>query len=219
MSRQYHRGTMRPDIVFSSVVSRPVPTTLLSVLVDRWAGTSKARVDARLTTLLKVAVGVLLLALLAQVRLQIGPVPITGQTLGVLLLGAAYGLPLGLYSVLAYTLLGAAGLPIFAAGGSGLAYLLGPTGGYLAGFVLAAALLGYLTRRGWDRNMASCAAAMGLASLAIYLPGLTWLRYVAGLDWGATLAAGLTPFLVGDAIKLAIAAVVLPAAWRLSRRG
>ncbi|HZJ08389.1 MAG TPA: biotin transporter BioY [Trueperaceae bacterium] len=201
--------------VIGSVANNPKPpTTLLSVLIDRLVPVTAPRVAPRLVVLLKVAGGVLLLALLAQVRLQIGPVPITGQTLGVLLLGAAYGLPLGVTTVVAYALLGAAGLPVFAGGGSGLAYLAGPTGGYLVGFVLAAALLGYLARRGWDQSLASCALAMGLASLTIYLPGLAWLHYALGLGWRATVAAGLTPFLVGDVIKLAIAAVALPGAWR-----
>lgn len=216
MSRQYHRLTMPLQTLSGSVASSPRPaTTFLSVAIDRFAPTSALRVDPRVAALLKVAVGVLLLALLAQVRLQIGPVPITGQTLAVLLLGAAYGPTLGVASVLAYILLGAVGLPLFAGGGAGLAYLVGPTGGYLAGFVLAAALLGYLARRGWDRSVASCALAMILASLTIYLPGLVWLRNAVGLDWPATVAAGLTPFLVGDAIKLGIAAVALPGAWRL----
>lgn len=217
MSRQYHRLTMPTQTVIASAAdnSRP-PTTLSSALIASLVPVMAPRVAPRLAAVLKVACGVLLLALLAQVRVQIGPVPVTGQTLGVLLLGAAYGLPLGVTTVVAYALLGAAGLPVFAGGGSGLAYLAGPTGGYLVGFVLAAALLGFLARRGWDRSLTSCALAMGLATLTIYLPGLAWLHYAAGLSWPATVAAGLTPFLVGDAIKLAIAAAALPGAWRLS---
>ena len=174
-----------------------------------------SRLATVLTTIAKIAVGVLLLALLAQLRLQLGPVPFTGQTLGVLLLGAAYGAPLGAVTTSSYVLLGAIGLPLFAGGQSGFAYALGPTGGYLVGFVFAAALLGYLAGRGWDRSLTTCALAMLLANVVIYLPGLAWLQQALGLSWSATIAAGLTPFVAGDLVKLAIAAAVLPAAWRL----
>lgn len=177
------------------------------------------RVDARVAAVVKVVVGVLLLALLAQARVQIGPVPITGQTLGVLLLGAAYGVPLGLVTMGAYLVLGAVGVPLFAGGASGLAYAVGPTGGYLLGFVIAAALLGYLSRRGWDRGLLSCALMMALASAVIYVPGVAWLKQALGTSWSAAVAAGLTPFLIGDAVKLAIAAAALPGAWRLLGRG
>lgn len=190
-------------------------TTLSPSILDRLSHAVAPRADARVAAVVKVAVGVLLLTLLAQVRVQIGPVPITGQTLGVLLLGAAYGLPLGLVSVGAYLALGAAGLPLFAGSASGLAYLVGPTGGYLLGFVLAATLLGYLARRGWDRGVLSCALMMMLASAVIYVPGVLWLKQVLGIGWSAALAAGVTPFLVGDLVKVAIAASALPGAWRL----
>jgi biotin transport system substrate-specific component len=148
--------------------------------------------------------GVLLLALLSQVRVPIGPVPVTGQTLGA--------------TVSLYLLRGAAGLPVFAGGEAGLAYAFGPTGGYLVGFALAAALLGRLAARGWDKGVLTCAAAMVLANVVVYVPGLLWLKLSLGLGWQATLAAGLAPFMLGDAVKLAIAAAALPAAWRLVGR-
>ncbi len=165
-----------------------------------------------------VAAGVAFLVLLAQLRLQIGPVPVTGQTLGVLLLGAAYGVRLGTLTTGAYLLLGAAGLPIFTGGQAGLAYALGPTGGYLLGFVVAAALLGYLAERGWDRTLGSAALAMLVASCVIYACGLAWLHAVLGGTWLRTLQVGLFPFLFGDLLKLLVAAVSLPAAWRLVGR-
>mgnify|MGYP001242775023 FL=1 len=193
-------------------MSSPVLNTSL---VGRVTAAVAPRADARVAAIVKVAVGVLLLAVLAQLRVQIGPVPITGQTLGVLLLGAAYGLPVGLVSVGAYVALGAVGLPVFAGGESGVAYMAGPTGGYLLGFAVAAALLGFLSRRGWERSLASCALAMLLASVTIYLPGVTWLKLSLGMSWSAAVAAGLMPFLIGDAVKLALAAAALPAAWRL----
>ena len=169
-------------------------------------------------TVLCVGLGVLLLALLSQVRVPVGPVPVTGQTLGVLLVGAGFGAPLGLATVGAYLLLGALGLPVFAGAAAGVAYALGPTGGYLVGFVMAAALLGRLSRRGWDRRLRSSVAAMLLANALVYVPGLLWLRGSLGLDWGATLAVGLTPFVLGDLVKLGIAAAALPLAWRLAGR-
>lgn len=171
-----------------------------------------------LRPVLMLAAGVAFLALLAQVRVQIGPVPFTGQTLGVLLLGAAYGARMGALTTAAYALLGVAGLPLFAGGGSGLAYLMGPTGGYLIGFVLAATLLGALAERGWDRGYGSTALAMLAASAVIYLAGLAWLTVALGGDLGAALSAGLLPFLVGDAVKLAVAVALLPTAWRALQR-
>ncbi|HEX7001697.1 MAG TPA: biotin transporter BioY [Trueperaceae bacterium] len=170
--------------------------------------------SAALRALVCVMAGVILLALLSQVRVPTLPVPFTGQTLGVLLVGGAFGAPLGLVTVVAYLLLGSIGLPLFAGAESGVAYALGPTGGYLLGFALAAGVLGYLSRRGWDRNVLTCAAAMVLANALIYVPGLLWLRASLHLSWEATLAAGLTPFLLGDLIKLLTAAAALPAAWR-----
>lgn len=195
-----------------SVVKTVLPPR--SLLADRLLPNSAAG----LRQALMVAGGVAFLALLAQVRLQVGPVPFTGQTLGVLLLGAAYGARLGALTTGAYALLGLAGLPLFAGGGSGLAYLLGPTGGYLIGFVLAAGLVGALARRGWDRGYGSAALAMLLASVAIYLPGVAWLSVALGGDVLGALAAGLAPFVLGDLLKLALAVLLLPTAWRLVGR-
>lgn len=180
--------------------------------------TSGAATRAALRPLLLVGVGVAFLALLAQLRLQIGPVPVTGQTLGVLLLGAAYGARLGALSAGAYALLGVAGLPLFAGGGSGAAYLLGPTGGYLVGFVVAAALLGALAERGWDRTYLRAALAMLAATVVIYLLGVSWLTAALGGDLKQALAVGLAPFVVGDLIKLGVAMTLLPTAWRLLGR-
>lgn len=171
-----------------------------------------------LRSVLQVAIGVAFLALLAQLRLQVGPVPVTGQTLGVLLLGAAYGVGMGVGTTALYVALGGLGLPIFTGGNAGLAYLAGPTGGYLVGFVLAAGLLGWLAARGWDRSYLLVALAMVAANLVIYAAGLTWLKSVLAVGWGQALAFGLYPFLVGDAIKVAIAVAALPTAWRLLRR-
>lgn len=200
----------------TSPVAASAPT-LLDAIGARLLPRASRTLDRRLVTAVKLVVGVLLLTLLAQVRVQVGPVPITGQTLGVLLVGAGYGFGLGLGTISTYLLLGLIGLPIFAGGSAGPAYFAGPTGDYLIGFLAAAALLGLLVRRGWDRTPVSSVGAMVLASLAIYLPGLVWLKLALGLGWAATLGVGLVPFLAGDLIKLLIAAAALPGAWRLVR--
>lgn len=162
------------------------------------------------------AVGVLFLALLAQIRVDIGAVPITGQTLGVLLLAAAYGWRLGTLTTGIYLLVGASGVPVFA-GSAGLAVLRGTTAGYLYGFVLAALLVGYLAQRGWDKTPGRTLAVMILGNVVIYACGLTWLRQFAP-DWATTLQWGMTPFLIGDAIKIALAMLLLPMAWRVLGR-
>lgn len=165
-------------------------------------------------TLLCLVLGVSFTALLAQLRLEIGPVPLTGQTLAVLLIGAAYGARLGTLTMVSYLALGALGAPVFAGLSGGAAALTGATAGYLAGFVLAAAAVGALAERGWDRAFSRAAMAMLLGNLLIYLPGLAWLRQLLP-DWPTTLSVGLIPFIVGDAIKLLLAAMLLPVAWKL----
>ena len=160
-----------------------------------------------------VAAGSLLIALLAQLEIPLLPVPITGQTFGVLLIGALLGGRLGAVTVLTYLAWGAIGLPVFAGGASGLARLAGPTGGYLLGFVLAAFLVGWLSERGWDRRVLTTAAAMLLGTILIYVPGILWLSGFVG--WDRVLELGLTPFLIGDLLKVALAALALPLAWKL----
>jgi biotin transport system substrate-specific component len=161
--------------------------------------------------------GSLVVALAAQVaiRLPFSPVPITGQTLAVLLIGTLLGSRRGAMSLAAYLLEGLMGLPVFAAGASGPAYVCGPTGGYLLGFVAAAFVTGWLAERGWDRGVATTALAMFAGTAAIYAGGLAWLSMFAGAQ---TLALGLMPFVAGDALKLAIAAAALPAGWKLLSR-
>lgn len=170
-----------------------------------------------LRSVLQVTLGVAFIALLAQVRFHIGPVPITGQTLGVLLVGASYGATLGGATLLSYLLVGALGLPLFTGGASGWAYMQGSTGGYLLGFALAAVVVGALADRGWDKRVGLTALAMLIGNVLIYLPGLLWLNRLAP-DWTTTLQWGLTPFIVGDLVKLILAAGLLPLAWRLLKK-
>ena len=169
-----------------------------------------------------VVAGSLFIAGLAQlsIRLPFTPVPITGQTLGVLLVAASLGPGLGAASVGLYLLEGAIGLPFFAEGRHGLSVLgaASATGGYLWGFVLAGAVVGWLSRRGWDRSIRSSIGAMFIGEVIIYAVGVPWL--VAALDVPLTrgLELGLYPFVIGDTVKLLVAAGVLPIVWKLGRR-
>ncbi len=178
----------------------------------------QARRLAWLYDLALVVGGSLLVALSARVAfpLPFSPVPVTAQTLAVLLVGALLGSVRGGVSMLLYLAQGVAGLPMFAAGGAGVAYLLGPTGGYLLGFVAGAALTGLLAERGWDRRIATTLAAMLLGTAAIYAAGLAWLAVFTGTE--NVLAAGLYPFLPGAAIKIVAAALLLPQGWKLLGR-
>jgi biotin transport system substrate-specific component len=163
-----------------------------------------------------VLAGSLLIALSAQVAVSLpwSPVPVTGQTLAVLLVGALLGSRRGSLAVLTYIAQGLAGLPVFAGGAFGMARLLGPTGGYLVGFVAAAFLVGLLAERGWDRRVLTTAAAMTLGNLVIYAVGALWLApFVGGLD--KALALGALPFIPGDLLKIGAAALLLPAGWKL----
>lgn len=159
----------------------------------------------------------LFIALLAQVRVPLlfTPVPITGQTLAVLLVGAALGSRRGALAVLLYLAEGLAGLPVFAGGGSGLAHLLGPTGGYLVGFVAAAWVAGFMAEQGWDRRGRTAWLVFLLAEVALYLPGLAWLALFVGPQ--RVLVLGLAPFVLGDVLKALIAGALLPTVWRWVR--
>ena len=164
---------------------------------------------------LLVIVGVAVIALSARfsIVLPFTPVPITGQTLGVLLIGTAYGWRLGLATAVAYLAAGSAGLPVFAGGVAGLAIFAKASAGYVLGWIPAMALVGYLAERGWDRRPALTVAAMVLGNIVIYAGGVLWLQMFVG--WGRVWALGVAPFLIGDAIKIALAAAALPLAWRL----
>ena len=176
------------------------------------------RLNARVRDLVLVLVGVALVALCAQIYIPIKPVPFTGQTCAVLGVGGALGFRRGTMSLGLYVLLGTVGLPIFAQSKSGLDILLGTSGGYLVGFILAAAAVGRLAELGWDRHIAGALAMMLIGSALIYAVGLPWLSVAGGFSVQDTIAYGLTPFLVWDAAKLAVAAGIFPAAWWLVGR-
>ncbi len=160
--------------------------------------------------------GILLISAGARVQIPLQPVPITGQTFAVLLTGALLGARRGAITVAGYLLLGLAGLPVFAGGVGGVGRLLGPTGGYLIGFIGAAWVVGSLAERGWDRRLTTAALVMLMGNSVIYLCGLPWLSLYVG--WGQVVPLGLAPFVVGDLIKIGLAALVLPAGWRLLTR-
>ncbi|MDE2791131.1 MAG: biotin transporter BioY [Paracoccaceae bacterium] len=175
--------------------------------------------DARWKSLLLAVMGSLALWVSAKIQVPFYPVPITMQTFVVLVVGMAFGWRLGAATVLLYLAEGAVGLPVFAGTperGIGLAYMTGPTGGYLLGFLLGAIVVGWLGQRGWDRRFTTTLAAMLLGTAVIYPPGLIWLGMAIGWD-KPVLDLGLWPFLPGDAFKIVLAALVLPTLWRLSR--
>lgn len=177
---------------------------------------------SRVRDLAVVVGGALLTAAAAQVAIPLPftPVPLTGQTFGVLLVAAVAGPQRGTLSQLLYVLLGAVGLPFYAGGAHGWHVVTGATGGYLLGFIVAAAIVGWCARRGWDRSPARTAAAFLAGNLVIYLFGVTWLWLsVPAISTPAqAIAAGLTPFIIGDAVKIALAMALLPLAWRLLPR-
>lgn len=164
--------------------------------------------------------GSLALWLSAKLQVPFYPVPMTMQTFVVLVIGTSFGWRLGAATVALYLVEGALGLPVFAGTpekGIGLAYMVGPTGGYLLGYLPAAALCGFLASHGWDRRIATTALSMLLGTVVIYAFGLSWLGTVVGWD-KPILAWGLTPFVLGDLLKLALATSVLPLAWKFVGR-
>ena len=166
-----------------------------------------------------VALGIVLLAVLAKIKLPIppSPVPVTMGTFGVLAIGAAYGPRLGLVTILGYLIVGALGYDVFANSSAekfGLEYMMGGTGGYLVGYVLATLALGWAATRGWDRSVIWMAFATLIGNALIYVPGLLWLGVLYGWD-KPILEWGLTPFIIGDFMKLALAAILLPVTWKL----
>ncbi|MBK5924441.1 biotin transporter BioY [Rhodovulum sulfidophilum] len=167
-----------------------------------------------------VVAGIAVLALAAHIKVPMFPVPVTMTTFAVLTLGAAYGPRRGLITILGYLGVGALGFDVFAgsaAEASGLTYMMGSTGGYLVGYALAALTLGTFARAGWDRSMGRMALAMLVGNVVLYIPGVIWLGQLYGWDQ-PILAWGVTPFLLGDALKLALAALAVPAVWRLIGR-
>ncbi|MCF6273761.1 MAG: biotin transporter BioY [Rhodobacteraceae bacterium] len=174
--------------------------------------------NSTLRNVVLVAAGIAILAISAKIAVPMWPVPITMGTFAVLALGATYGPRLGLVTILGYMLLGAMGFNVFAGTGgdvSGLAYMMGGTGGYLLGFVLATVLLGYGATRGWDRSVLKMAGLLLVANVLIYVPGLAWLMQLYGWELVKAVELGMVPYLIGDAVKLGLVALLLPGLWKL----
>lgn len=181
------------------------------VLADMFAGTW-------VRTAIMVFAGAMLTALAAQIAIPVpgSPVPITGQTLAVVLVGSTLGAQRGALSLVLYLALGLM-FPFYSDAGSGPEVLFGTNGGYLFGFVLAAYVIGWLSERGADRQLAVAFVSFVAAQLIVFGLGLPWLKIAADLGWSGTISAGFTPFIVGGLIKAAIAAAAMPSAWKLAR--
>jgi len=182
--------------------------------------TLKAAVISRTTAITQISLilgGTIFLAVMAQISFPIpgSPVPFTGQTLGVLLLGTAYGASLGFSTVAFYLLMGIAGAPIFASGSHGFEKIAGATGGYLVGMLIASLVLGALACRKWDQKIKTVIPTMIIGNVIIFTAGLIWLHQYTGQSWSWTVDKGLTPFILAEFIKIAIASTALPAVWRL----
>lgn len=185
------------------------------VLIEAFGPSDGAKLRIKQATL--VVLGIVLLAVAAKIKVPMWPVPITMGTFAVLSIGAAYGPRLGLTTILGYMIVGALGFDVFASSSAqslGLTYMMGGTGGYLLGYVLATLALGMLARRGWDRSWGWMAAALLIGNAIIYVPGLLWLGQLYGWD-KPILEWGFTPFVVGDMLKLVLAALIVPGVWKL----
>ena len=170
-----------------------------------------------LNQVLLVTMGVIAMALLAQVAIPVpfSPVPLTGQTFGVLCLGLLFGRKLGLATILSYIALGSIGMPLFAKGGSGLLFF-SPSGGYLVGYVFAVLLCGFFAEKGWTKSIFKLFAVLFVAEILIYAFGLTQLSFFIPSE--AVLSAGLYPFILGDLTKMLMVAMLLPAVWKLKEK-
>ena len=186
-------------------------TSLRSSLIPRTTALSNA---------VLIVGGVLGLAALAQIVIPVpgSPVPVTGQTLGVLILGTAYGSTLGFTTFTLYILVGIAGAPVFANSGHGLDRIVGATGGYLIGMLVATFVLGQLARFRLDQKFLTALPSMLIGTVTTFSFGLIWLHQYTGQSWSWTFEKGLTPFIVGEVLKIAIAGTSLPAIWRVVNR-
>ncbi|MEO1532573.1 MAG: biotin transporter BioY [Pseudomonadota bacterium] len=199
----------------SLIPTRPV---LAETLIPAAAGGTDAGLWAHRA--LFVALGIAVLVLAAKIRVPFWPVPMTMQTFAVLSIGAAYGARLGGVTLLGYLAIGALGFDVFtssSAENAGLAYMMGGTGGYLVGFMLAALALGTLARRGWDRHPMQMGVAMAIGQVLIFLPGVLWLGhlYADAKGWGWVVEVGFTNFLGAEVLKVALAMLLFPVMWRL----
>ena len=198
-------------------IPQPIVTPHFLIAAVVWPGRADG-FSASLRAVILIALGTALLTLSAKINLPLPYVPMTLQTLAVLMIGAAYGWRLGSITVMAYLAEGAIGLPVFAGPVGGLAPLMGPTAGYLAGFVVAAFITGWLSERGWDRSPLLLFVAMGVGHLAILGCGFAWLAFGMKLGVEKAWLVGIAPFVAASAIKNALGAATVPAIRRMLDR-
>ena len=193
-------------------------------IIDRVVPHSESRANTFVRNALLVLAGTIFVSLLAQISIPWYPVPFTGQTLAVLLVGGVLGAWRGAASLLLYFIVGALGMPVFTDQSGGWDIITGATGGYIIGFILAAAVVGWLAERGADRRVVPMILTLILGNILIYAIGVPWLASwtppgaTAPLGWSQAYLFGIEPFVFGDALKLAIAALLLPAGWALLQR-
>ena len=171
------------------------------------------RTPTRVRHIALIAFGAGIVALSAQLVIPTQPVPFTGQTLGVLAVGAALGFRRGAAALLLYLAIGAIGVPVYAEGKAGLGVVSGAPGGDLIGFVVAGAIVGRLAELGWDRRLPGALVAMAIGTAVIYAIGVPWLKVATGMSWAEAVNLGMTKFLVWDAAKALIAGAALPLTW------
>jgi biotin transport system substrate-specific component len=209
-----------PEFILSvRSVSRPTATQHSPLATMLWPE-QVGEVSGILRAVVLVVLGTMLLTLSAKVNLPLPYVPMTLQTLAVLMIGATYGWQLGCATMMAYLAEGAIGMPVFAGPVGGLVPLLGPTAGYLFGFIPAALIAGWLSERGWDRNVTWLFGAMAIGHVVILAAGFVWLAFGTGLGVEKAWLVGIVPFIAGSLIKSALGAALVPAARHVAdRRG
>ena len=182
---------------------------ILTVVSNRFVGDGNSK-KGLLANILLVVIGSILLTISAKVQVPFYPVPMTMQTLLVLLIGMTYGAFLASVTIFLYIFQGALGLPVFANGG-GFGYIIGPTGGYIVGFIISAPLLGFLANRGWGKTWQTTAIAMIIGVSVIFFCGVGWLSIYIGFE--AAILKGLLPFIYADCLKIVVACLAMPTAW------
>lgn len=184
-------------------IATATPTRALSDMLSQGRGLTRS--------VAMVAAGSLVLAVSAKIQVPFWPVPMTMQSLAVLMIGITFGGRLATATVLAYLAEGLAGLPVFASAGAGPGYFMGPSAGYLLGFLIAAPMIGWLAQRGWDRTLGRVAVAMALGHVLLFVPGMLWLAASLGLS--QAVAVGLTPFIGATIVKTGLGVALVAALW------
>jgi biotin transport system substrate-specific component len=192
--------------------------TTLSLAIGRPTLVDRLFARSIIMDVVLVSAGAALTAIAAQVEIPLWPVPITGQTLAVLLVGSSLGALRGTLSMLLYAVLGIVGLPVFSGAAAGASIILGPTGGYIIGFVFAAAFTGWIAQRSWDRKILRAILGFLGGTVVVFAMGLPWLAFSLGLNLEQTLSAGLYPFIIGGVIKMVVASVIVTLGWSYFER-